>query len=171
MDKWTFTRKRSITMKRTCIKSILIFGLAISSGCVGNDRAITWRRDVSPIKKRVKALSVCTNMLWHGEIVTKSSFLSPPGPSTYRVGCFIPNASQIMPSLSDVKFTNGTKSEYVSLLPAESSMLKSEYGIDAYGDTTLLSKQLDNELIRPPCWGQCLYFREKDILLIVFYGE
>ena len=159
-------------MKIMIVKSILIIGIAISSGCVENGQAVTWRRDVAPITKRIKALVGCTNMLWHGEIITNDSFMSPPGPSAYRVGCFVPNASKVMPSLSkNIKPVIEEKSEHASLLPVETAMLKSEYGIDANHDTKLLSKQLGNEIIQLPYRGQCIFFSEKDVLFVVLYGE
>ena len=50
-------------------------------------------------------------------------------------------------------------------------MLKSEYGIDVDLDTKLLCKQLDNEIIQLPYWGQCIFFSEKDVLFVILYGE
>ena len=77
-----------------------------------------------------------------------------------------------MPSLSkNIKSAIEGKSEYASLLPVETAMLKSEYGIDVDLDTKLLCKQLDNEIIQLPYWGQCIFFSEKDVLFVILYGE
>ena len=47
--------------------------LSITVGCEECNPSIIWRRDVAPIQKRIPALLSCTNMLWHGEIITKDS--------------------------------------------------------------------------------------------------
>ncbi len=131
--------------------------------------SITWRRDIAPIQKRIPVLSSCTNMLWHGEIITKDSFMSPAGPSSYRVCCFVPSASRYISSLPSGG--NSVASDATaSNLPLESfekAMLKSEYGIDLATDIWLINEKLNNELLQSPYWGQCVFFVSKDVLCII----
>ena len=81
--------------------SFIACSIALLSGCEDKDQSLKWRNDTAPIVKRIPVLATCTNMLWHGEIITKNSFMSVPGPSAYRVCCFIPDASRVLPLLFD----------------------------------------------------------------------
>jgi len=132
---------------------------------------ITWRRDTTPIQKRIAMLAHCTNMLWHGEIITKSSFLSPPGPNTYRVCCFIPGASQFIHDLPAVESSQAAVIDGIDFLLAEKAMLKSEYKIDPDVDKGMLNEQLTRKLLQPPYWGQSMYFKASDVMCIVLFGE
>ena len=85
---------REIIIKSRIIGGAIACCILVHAGCGNKEQSLNWRRDVSPIIKRIPVLSCCTNMLWHGEIITKNSFMSPPGPSAYRVCCFIPDASR-----------------------------------------------------------------------------
>lgn len=144
--------------------------LSMVMGCDENP-SITWRRDTEPITKRIPVLASCTNMLWHGEIITKDSFMSPAGPSAYRVCCFIPNASQLIHGLPTVESSQAAVIDGIDFLPAEKAMLKSEYKIDPDVDKGMLNEQLTRKLLQPPYWGQSMYFKASDVLCIVLFGE
>ncbi len=155
------------TTGRLIACSVLFF-----SGCKGKEQRIKWRRDIAPITKRVPALASCTNMLWHGEIITQNSFLSPPGPSSYRVCCFIPDASKVLPSLPKTNDTsNASSHESITFQPTEKDMLKSEYHVNIHADVGVISEQLNRALLQSPYWGECVYFTTGDVLCIVLFGK
>ena len=142
------------------------------SAKLGSDNlGITWRRDVAPIQKRIAVLASCTNMLWHGEIITKSSFLNPPLPNTYRICCFIPNASQLIHDLPVIESSHEFVVDGIDFLPAEKVMLKSEYKIDSDVDKGVINEQLTHKLLQSPYRGQSIYFKTSDVLCIVLFGE
>lgn len=158
-------------MKLVTISFGIACSIAFLAGCDDKDKSPKWRSDTAPIVKRIPVLSTCTNMLWHGEINTKNSFMSVPGPSAYRVCCFIPNASRVLPLLLDKELSTDTSCENDTFQPAEKAMLKSEFGIDFRVETSRVSEQLNRQLLQPPYWGQCIFFKQKDILCIILYGE
>lgn len=158
-------------MELRTIDIIIASSFLILVGCEDNEQPLNWRRDVAPIVKRVPVLSACTNMLWHGEIITKNSFMSPPGPSTYRVCCFIPNASQVLPPLNNKELSKNTSDEDDTFQPEEKVKLKSEFGVDLSMETGMVNERLNRQLLQPPYWGQCIFFKQKDILCIILYGE
>ena len=145
--------------------------IALLSGCEDKDQSLKWRNDTAPIVKRIPVLATCTNMLWHGEIITKNSFMSVPGPSAYRVCCFIPDASRVLPLLFDEELSTDTLCESDTFQPAEKTMLKSEFGIDFRVEKSSASEQLNRNLLQSPYWGQCIFFKTKDVLCIILYGE
>lgn len=145
--------------------------LSVTVGCEESKPSITWRRDVEPIQKRIPVLSSCTNMLWHGEIITRNSFMSPAGPSAYRVCCFVPRASRYIASLPSGGAASDAAENNLPLEPVEKAMLKSEYGIDLAVDTWIINANISHELLSSPCWGQCVFFVSKDVLCIILYGE
>lgn len=159
-------------MKAGRMSFIVASIISFTIGCADNEQMMKWRKDVAPILRRMPILAACTNLLWHGEVITKNSFLSPPGPSTYRVCCFIPGASQIISSLQHMSFpVNLSRGDDV-FLDDEKEMLKSEYGIDLSTEQFgLRNEQLNRELLQFPYWGECVYFKVKDVLCIIFYGE
>jgi hypothetical protein len=110
-------------------------------------------------------------MLWHGEIITKDSFMSPAGPSAYRVCCFVPSASRYISSLPSGSAASDVTEDNLPLEPVEKAMLKSEYGIDLAVDTWTINANIGHELLHSPYWGQCVFFVSKDVLCIVLYGE
>lgn len=142
---------------------------SVKRGC--DNLGITWRRDVAPIQKRIAVLASCTNMLWHGEIITKSSFLNPPLPNTYRICCFIPNASQLIHDLPVIESSHEFVVDGIDFLPAEKVMLKSEYKIDSDVDKGVINEQLTHKLLQSPYRGQSIYFKTSDVLCIVLFGE
>ena len=158
-------------MKTSLTRCIACCGILLSMamGCEESRQSTTWRRDLAPIQKRIPVLSSCTNMLWHGEIITKDSFVSPASPSAYRVCCFVPNASQFISSLPCGKASSDTSQNSIPLEPGEKVMLKSEYGIDLAIDAWLINEELNHELLRSPYWGQCAFFSSKDVLCIILY--
>ena len=158
-------------MKSRILSLIVVSGTLVIFGCKDSAQSLNWRRDVSPIIKRVPVLSCCTNMLWHGEIITKNSFMSPPGPSAYRICCFIPNASRVLPSLLDKELSTDTSCEGDTFQSAEKAMLKSEFGIDLGIEVGMMNERLNHELLQSPYWGQCIFFRTKDVLCVILCGE
>lgn len=171
MVNWTLTCKRKIAMKSIILILIILSSNFVIVGCKDGVQSVNWRRDVSPIVKRVPVLSCCTNMLWHGEIITKSSFMSPPGPSAYRVCCFIPSASRVLPSLLDIESSTDVLYENDELQSAEKGMLKSEFGIDLSMEPGIVNEHLNRKLVQPPYWGRCIFFKTKDILCIILFCE
>ena len=161
-----------------CVAVISIMGFPNAStakrkvqDCGYKEMPLTWCEDFTPITKRIPALSSCTNMLWHGEIITKNSLLSVPGPSAYRVCCFIPNASKSILDLSAVEYSQEVIHDGIDFLPAEKAMLKSEFKIDPDSDAGIFNEQLTHKLLQSPYWGQSIYFKTNDVLCIVLFGE
>ena len=149
---------------------ILALEILFSTGCTEKQKPMAWRRDVAPIHRRMPALTPCINMLWHGEVLGQNSFWSIPGPSECRIGCFIPEASRILPSLTSVVPAAGTAQDIVEteMEKEEIKMLKSEFGIDDPSIAIPLGKDFVDKIIKPEHWGKCLYFQEKDILFIIW---
>lgn len=142
------------------------------SAKLGSDNlGITWRRDVAPIQKRIAALASCTNMLWHGEIISKNSFLSPPGPSAYRVCCIIPDASLSIQGITIIESDKDVIHDRIDFLPIEKAMLKSKFKVNPETDTGVLNEQLTHTLLKSPYWGQSIYFKTNDVLCIILFGE
>ena len=150
---------------------ILMCSAWVLSGCRDDEHEVVWRIDSAPISRRIPVLKSCTNLLWHGEIISKESFLSPPGPSAYRVGCIIPNASQSIRAMQDVETSFVATREDVDLLQIELLTLQNKYDIDSCADIRMRNESLDHVLIQPPCWGKSVYFKDKDVLFVVLYGE
>ena len=157
-------------MKRVII-GVVVVTCIFFEGCKESTQSVNWRSDTGPIVRRIPALSTCTNMLWHGEIISNDSFFSIPGPSAYRICCFIPNASQILPILVGMKFSDNKSLDENTFQPVEKAMLKSKYDIDLCNETYIISKQLNRELLQPQYWGDGMFFKAKDFLWIILYGE
>lgn len=148
--------------------SFYVIGLILISGCTGSNEQIHWRKDIAPIVKRVPNLSPCTNMLWHGEIITKnSSIVGVPGPSAYRVACFIPSASCIVPP--ECLSTLNIVTVFEHLTASEWKVLKNQYSIDT-SSKIKVGNALTRHFITSPYWGECVYFEEKDLLIILLFG-
>ena len=158
-------------MKLGTICFVIAYSIVFLAGCEDKEQSLKWRSDVSPIVKRIPSLATCTNMLWHGELITKNSFMSTPGPSAYRVCCFIPDASRVLPSLLDMGPSTDTSPDDAAFQPAELAMLESKYGIDPRIEMGMVNEKVNRKLLQHPYWGQCIFFKAKDILCIIFYGE
>lgn len=153
------------------LKLIVPFLIFMVVGCVPNNKKLNWRTDNAPIVKRIPQLSNVTNMMWHGEIITKKSFLSVPGPSAYRIMCIIPQASQIIPTQIKDKLEFLAEFDDTFFQLGERDVLKSNYGIDLDCNAQVTSDEFAKSLIKSPYWGQCLYFTEKDVLCIILFGD
>lgn len=148
---------------------VYVIGCILISGCSDCNEQIHWRTDIAPIVKRVPNLSACTNILWHGEILTKNSLIfSVPGPSAYRVVCFVPSASSFIPpeclsALNVVATIEHLKED-------EWQVVKNLYSIGS-SSKIKVGKALTRHFIISPYWGECFYFEKKDLLIILLFGE
>lgn len=156
-------------MKQTCFMAICC--ALIFVGCKDVEHPLIWRSDVAPIVKRIPVLSSCTNMLWHGEVITKNTFMSTPGPSAYRVCCFIPCASTIIPSLQNTTPSADEILDEDTFYDAEKAVLNSRYGIVLGEEKAILNEVLNRELLHSPYWGYAIFFKQRDVLCIIFFGE
>ena len=73
--------------------------------------------------------------------------------------------------LFDEELSTDTLCESDTFQPAEKTMLKSEFGIDFRVEKSSASEQLNRNLLQSPYWGQCIFFKTKDVLCIILYGE
>ena len=166
---WPFPCTRTIIMKVPLF--LLVSFFLGNSGCNRTNSSFTWRTDTAPMVKRMPILMNCTNMLWHGELITKNSFFSPPGPSAYRVVCFVPNASGTATTVFGGKLDLKPMTETDLFYPEEKRVLKSQHGIDVDHDRPMTSVTLNEAFIRHPYWGQCVYFKQSDVVCIFMFGE
>lgn len=153
--------------KLTCCGLLCIFLL----GCGDHGNKMQWRRDIAPIVRRIPLLSSASEMLWNGKIVTKHSLFSPPGPSTYRICCFLPKASLIIPSLLEFDYQIEELCDNAIFADSELEVLKEEYGINTNLEGGIINTQITNQLVQSPYWGQCIYFKTQDVLVVILYGE
>lgn len=140
-------------------------------GCVEHENKMRWRRDMEPITRRIPLLSSASEMLWHGEIVTRHSFFTPPGPSTYRICCFLPQASRVIPSLPEFDSQVEKFCANALFVGPEVEVLDAEYGINLKLESGIVNAQITNQLLQAPYWGQCIYFKTQDVLVVILYGE
>ena len=160
--------------KRMCAVIVIIILLVLVCTCcicTLNNRDIKWRTDTAPIVKRIPLFSNCKNILWHGEVITKNSFLTVPGPSAYRIVCFVPQASRVVDALFVAESVSNPEAVCADLSNVERGMLKSRYGVDVNCNPPIVNGMLTETLIRSPYWGQCLYFKGKDVLCTILFGE
>lgn len=154
-------------MKEILVVCILILVVGCSQ-CTDN---FNWRKDTAPIVKRIPALSSCTNILWHAEVITKQSMLSVPGPSTYRILCCVPNADIVLTGSLGGEMKFHPEQDQSLFVKAEIERMKIEYGIEVNEQMLLSNDDLTAKLIIPPYWGRCVYFEDKKVLCVVLYGE
>ncbi|MGN0845713.1 MAG: hypothetical protein ACI4QT_10920 [Kiritimatiellia bacterium] len=77
----------------------------------------------------------------------------------------------MLPLLLDKELSTGKVCEDVLFQPTEKAMLKSEFGINLDIEVGMMNERLNRELLQSPYWGQCIFFRKKDVLCIILYGE
>ena len=86
------------------MKCICIFFLGLlMCGCnrsSPNGSAALWRTDPQPITSRFDAVDGASAFTWKGELAGKSSRVFVPGPSAYRVRCFVEGFSNAFPDVT-----------------------------------------------------------------------
>lgn len=81
------------------ILGIILCGCGRSSS---NKTAIAWRNDPEPIVLRFPILKDSAAFIWRGELAGQSSCMSTPGPSAYRISCFVEKLSFAISNRIDV---------------------------------------------------------------------
>ena len=103
--------------------------------------------------------------------MSKDSQFSVPGPSAYRIVCFVPNANRIFTDI-ELNALNFHCVEDPNLLKEEEiEKLYADYGIKVNVRALLMNDEFTAKVIVSPYWGKCIYFKEQQLLCIVMFGE
>lgn len=149
------TAREDVKMKYFCM---FFLGL-LMSGCrpsSTNKASVSWRTDPQPITSRFRVVDGASAFVWKGELVDKHSRLSVPGPSAYRVRCFVEGFSNA--------FSNATE-----LLDFQPTVLPSDISFPKHlltipGSEWYISTTIDKALFTLKYQGKAFYAPSHDLL-------
>lgn len=132
---------------------LLMFGCSRSST---SGTMSSWRTDSKPITSRIHAVDGSSAFTWKGELAGQSSSMSAPGPSTYRVRCFVEGFTNALPnaaSLTDLQPAS---------LPSDTVFPKHLHA--ASGNDWFISRTIDDALFSLKYQGKAFYSPSHDLL-------
>ena len=123
----------------------------------------SWRTDSEPITSRFHTVNGASAFTWKGELAGKSSRMSVPGPSAYRVRCFVEGFTNAFPRAANLPDLQA------AVLPADAVFPKHLRA--ALGADWFTSSSIANAMFSLKYQGKAFYAPKHNLLYFDAFWE